>query len=623
MDMLQGQSGGALRGSVGGNPNIGGATVKPLPGTWGTSGVSEEVLVSARANPVEVESTSRASVLTNEFMNRIPTGRSYQSAITFAAGVQDNGTGNPHMAGAPNENMYLLDGVDVTDPVSGALPMTLSFDDTQQIEALLGGLMPEYSKAGRSIVNVVTVSGNNNLEAGVTASRMQALDQDSGLGWSQVGGFLSGPTIRDMMWFHGGYQFDGTRNDGRTFNGHSGFAKIVTQPSNEHRLTLSSKLDLARINDDGVAMDQRGTLGMGRWQWFLGPEVHLETVAALHGFGVGDDRRQREQAHTKLSVLSLDDPVGGTHDLKFGLEAERVGWRLDGQSLAVFAPGVPQDTSMGRFGAFAQDSYKPVANVTLNVGLRTDLTLGRWHTGPRFYMAWDPFKDQRTKLAIGYGRWFGHLGLPNLFVERSEGLSELQEVLAIAEREIVRDVAIGVTGTARRREGIPTLDGRRVQREALIGEVFLRKIYARRWFLDASYRRTVLQDPGTGTLVDDGSLEGFGHNLRGHVAWEFPNDPHTTTFNFMGQWLAQPLGTLAPDPTLGEIPNAPRWRLAGQVTQAVDVRKGVLEFEVEASYLNPQPDARSLVTLVGFQPPILPLEGWEGPRLRGGVRYRF
>lgn len=75
------------------------------------SGSTAVVVVGERA-------TIDTTTMTNEFLSKIPTGRSYQSALDQTAGV--TGSGNPNSGGASsNENTILLDGVNTTDPVTG------------------------------------------------------------------------------------------------------------------------------------------------------------------------------------------------------------------------------------------------------------------------------------------------------------------------------------------------------------------------------------------------------------------------------------------------------------------------------------------------------------------------
>ena len=84
--------------------------------TMPLAGASEEIVVEETRNVIDTESGNQGSVLTKEFLERIPAGRSYQQAAQLAAGV--TGGANPNVGGASgNENTYLMDGVNITDPV--------------------------------------------------------------------------------------------------------------------------------------------------------------------------------------------------------------------------------------------------------------------------------------------------------------------------------------------------------------------------------------------------------------------------------------------------------------------------------------------------------------------------
>lgn len=59
------------------------------------SAIEEVVVVQQPKRAVDVESTSRSQVLTREFLQRVPAGRSYQSPTTMAAGVQAGASAPP------------------------------------------------------------------------------------------------------------------------------------------------------------------------------------------------------------------------------------------------------------------------------------------------------------------------------------------------------------------------------------------------------------------------------------------------------------------------------------------------------------------------------------------------
>jgi len=82
-----------------------------------TTVVSVRLQAGAADEVIEVVA-SKVSVLTKDFLQRIPSGRSFQSATSLAPGVR--GRRNRNMSGgATNENSYQLDGATITDPVSG------------------------------------------------------------------------------------------------------------------------------------------------------------------------------------------------------------------------------------------------------------------------------------------------------------------------------------------------------------------------------------------------------------------------------------------------------------------------------------------------------------------------
>jgi outer membrane cobalamin receptor len=277
-------------------------------------GSAEEVEVVAKKDVVDTSSTSRGTVLTKEFLDRIPAGRSYQSAVQMAAGVTGGG-GNPNMAGgATNENTYMLDGANITDPVTGTFSVNFNFDAIEQIEVLLGGYMPEYGVSIGGVVNLITESGTNNLEFdssvyyqnGDWRPRMDeryASDGttlaptgfDSTFQSMQVASKVSGPVVRDRAWFIISYQHSRSMiaNTGipqrRDYDGHYVLAKLTVQPSSEHRFTAFMQLDPTTIDntDQGDPYQkaeaqgrqaQGGFVAQGRWQWFLSPDVNLDTM---------------------------------------------------------------------------------------------------------------------------------------------------------------------------------------------------------------------------------------------------------------------------------------------------------------------------------------------------------
>jgi TonB-dependent Receptor Plug Domain/Carboxypeptidase regulatory-like domain len=495
-------------------------------------GKIDEVIVEAERKAVDTESTTNSQVLTREFLQRIPAGRTYQSAVQTVPGVQNASGGNPSISGgATNENSYILDGANITDPVTGTFSLNFNFDAIQQIEVILGGYMPEYGTSTGGIINLVTQTGTNNLEFMTSAYYQNGnlapkLDErlsadgiaiaptgfDQTFETIQISSTLSGPLIRDRAWFYIAYEKARSliANTGvpqaRDYDGHYLLAKLIVQPSTDHRISALFQTNPTTIDnaDQGSPFNkaeaqarqaQGGFVSSNKWQWFLSPSMNLDTTVTVQklfievggvpcthdltsdrhpcrpteeeGYndwetpgrvGLGGafssvnwgtytfDDRWTYSASTKLQITSVDDPLGGTHDFKFGIDGNQVVWDLlsgySGNTLLFDINEVAFDpttlssyfwfeitgpinyrTTSAEYAAFAQDSWKPVSNLTINYGSRFDSFIARNDLGepvlrgallgPRLFAAWDPFKDQRTKIATGYGRFndTGRLGI--------------------------------------------------------------------------------------------------------------------------------------------------------------------------------------------------------------------
>ena len=511
---------------------------------------------------VDTSSTTSGTTLSKDVLSRIPTGRSYQSAVSMAAGVTGGG-GNKNLGGgATNENTSMRDGANITDPVTGTFAVNFNFDAIEQIEVLLGGYMPEYGTSLGGIINIVTESGSNNLEFvtsvyytnGDWRPKMDARYTSDGIelaptGFNsqfesyQIASKVSGPLIRDKAFFIISYQQDRSiiAQNGipqpRDYEGHYLLAKLTVQPTAEHRFT--AMLQMQPTNIDNIVGDpftkaeaqgrqvQGGFINQSRWQWFLSPDVNLDTqftaqktyievnsVPCTHNedfsfhpceageeegnvdwetpgrLGSGGaynsvnytsfyfDDRWRYNASSKLKLVSVKDPLGGKHDIKIGVEGEQTVWDqiqgYNGNNLIVDTNSVGFDpetftnyywleisgpikfrTTGSKWNAFIQDSWKPVSNLTINYGLRFDnftmrndlgkpvLAGNLW--GPRLFGAWDPWGDQRTKIATGYGRFndTGRLGTASVLSASSFGSK-----LYLGEYFFGGDPPLGLLNTA-------------------------------------------------------------------------------------------------------------------------------------------------------------------------------
>ncbi|MCB9795512.1 MAG: TonB-dependent receptor [Alphaproteobacteria bacterium] len=491
-----------------------------------------EIVIDDERPAIDTEKASGGAVLTKEFLEKVPTGRSYQQAVASTPGSLPGS--NPSMSGAAyNENTYMVDGVNITDAVTGTFSTNFNFDAIEQIEVITNAFDPEYPSNLGGIINIVTDTGGNNLEFDTSVYYQNAnwapqIDAryaadgaelaptgfDSEYSTVQINAKVSGPIIRDKAWFVVSYSMERSliANTGidlpRDYEGHYILAKVTTQPNAANRISLFFQADPTTIDNQNQSsrfvkpeaqnrQAQGGWIGSLQWDWFPTPDIVVESKANyqlsyIENYGVpcthnrdlgynpcqadepensldlvtpgrdgqynafdsGNyiryyfDDRTRYRVESKASFLGKDNiPVlKGNHDFKVGVAADVL--RMDqvqGITGDLYYADLNETTydpdtyknfywveysgaydilmSGEHYGAFAQDVYKPIDNLTFRYGLRWDRSLMRSNlrqaivdinvVAPRFYAIWDPWGDEKTKFVGGYGRFnaIGNLGV--------------------------------------------------------------------------------------------------------------------------------------------------------------------------------------------------------------------
>ena len=165
--------------------------------------------------------TVTTSLRRDEF-EKLPVGRTYQALIGAAPGVV--GTGNVNSLGAlTSSNIFIIDAVDTTDPTTGTFGTNLNFEAIQEVSVATSAAGVEYGRAQGAIVNVITKSGTNRVEASakyiflndewdaqnttkseVTGASLERVKFDKvNPVYSFAGG---GPLWRNRAWFFGTYE---------------------------------------------------------------------------------------------------------------------------------------------------------------------------------------------------------------------------------------------------------------------------------------------------------------------------------------------------------------------------------------------------------------------------------
>ena len=204
-------------------------------GAGGAAGEGEIVVTAGRVQVVDFDrNTTGAVINVGELATRVPVSRDVTSVILLAPGTAAGDTtfGNlPSIAGASvSENTYYVNGLNITDFSNGLGAVTVPFDFYQTLEVKTGGISAEFGRFTGGFVNATTKSGSNEFHGGITfnwepddlrSDVPNTYLSDSDSVKSERKEFiaqLSGPIIKDHLFFYGLYNSRDIRSEGGTTN---------------------------------------------------------------------------------------------------------------------------------------------------------------------------------------------------------------------------------------------------------------------------------------------------------------------------------------------------------------------------------------------------------------------
>jgi hypothetical protein len=188
--------------------------------------MEEQVVRTGSAAPViNVGSAESGAVVSKEFMASIPVGRSFQAVAVVTPQAQGDFYGVGFAGSQSPENAYILDGLNVSDPVFGTLGSNLLSNFLEEIDVKTGSFNAEYGRATGGVMNVVTKSGSNEFHGSVFSNftpyfLVQPDSPEYGRTgeaiWGQLtpsegaydldlGFEVGGPIQKDKLWFYAGF----------------------------------------------------------------------------------------------------------------------------------------------------------------------------------------------------------------------------------------------------------------------------------------------------------------------------------------------------------------------------------------------------------------------------------
>jgi hypothetical protein len=177
-----------------------------------------ELVVSAGRMSMDVNSTTYGSNLRPAEVADLPLSRNYKDVVAMLPLSNSSYFGDAvNIGGATGaENKYVVDGIDVTDPLIQSSATALPYNFVREVEVRAGGYESDSRSALGGVLNVITYAGTNELHGSVfgfyTSNRF-AGEREVGLSDPTQGGFsnydvgfsLGGPIVRDELWFFAAY----------------------------------------------------------------------------------------------------------------------------------------------------------------------------------------------------------------------------------------------------------------------------------------------------------------------------------------------------------------------------------------------------------------------------------
>ena len=192
--------------------------------------VREEVIVTAAAAPiVDVRSTEVSFNYTADALNVLPLERTYRGLFQLIPGVADNRSpSGPAAGGSRQDNTYLMDGANITNPAFGYLSTEVNELDIAEINLKRAGISAEFGRTSGTVTNAVSRSGSNRfagigridwlptalvgsfrlpqelVTAGVKPGAFRDLLLTSEIGPAAG---LGGPIVKDRVFFYGSARY--------------------------------------------------------------------------------------------------------------------------------------------------------------------------------------------------------------------------------------------------------------------------------------------------------------------------------------------------------------------------------------------------------------------------------
>jgi hypothetical protein len=308
-------------------------------------GVNEQVTVTAATPVVDVKSTEVSFNFKADALGFLPLERTYRGMFQLIPGVAENRSPVGQAAGGTRQdNTYLIDGANITNPSYGYLTTEVNQLDIAEVNVKRAAVSAEFGRTGGVVTNAVSRGGSNQFagiarfdwlpESFVSAYKLPSDLRGFGV---RPGAFrdpsltsdvipaigFGGPIVRDRAFFYGSARYGrqvkwarinkvGAPLPDEERTGSEFYGKLTAVPTAAHQLTVTfrNRPDHQKnigLNSDyapggGSSSDNKSRIGTAEWANFMTPTTALN-IRYLYFNEINED-----EPVTHLGLLPAFDP---------------------------------------------------------------------------------------------------------------------------------------------------------------------------------------------------------------------------------------------------------------------------------------------------------------------------
>jgi hypothetical protein len=424
---------------------------------------SETTNVQARSDALVLERNGAEKTIGSQELLNVPYpgSENVKNGLRILPGVVQDAFAGIHLNGAPeHEVLFLLDGFNIGDPLTGRYNPRISVDAVRAINVMSGPIAAEFGKGSAGAIEIVTNTGDDRLRYSA-ATFVPVIGNQKGwrvLDWTPRVS-VSGPIKAGRAWFTNNangefHQYivpELARGEDQSWRSRfSDHLHAQVNPTTTNMLHASALVSMAWSRNSGLSaldpvsttLDSRSRqvlfnvrdqqmlaggalfeVGYGSNRTFLrqepkGRAPYLSTPEGRGGNHYFDGRQESSRDQVLANLFLPAFTLAGAHQIKTGVGVDRLGYdqeigrteiRLFDAALApirtiAFEGSGTLSASNVEVGAYVQDTWRVSSRAVVQMGVRVDWDdlVSDWGASPRIGIAWSPFGNEDTRISGGY-----------------------------------------------------------------------------------------------------------------------------------------------------------------------------------------------------------------------------